>query len=97
MMFELCDFGFLIVIGIGGDLVIGIMYIDVFVVFEVDFEIKVIVMIGEIGGDVEECVVEYIKVNVIKLVVGYVVGFMVFEGKIMGYVGVIVFGLVGIV
>lgn len=97
MMFELCDFGFFMVIGIGGDLVIGIIYIDVIEVFERDLDIKFIVMIGEIGGDVEEWVVDFIKINVFKLVVGYVVGFIVFEGKMMGYVGVIVFGLFGIV
>lgn len=54
-------------------------------------------MIGEIGGIVEEEVVVFIKVNVIKFVVFYIVGVMVFLGKCMGYVGVIIFGGKGIV
>lgn len=54
-------------------------------------------MIGEIGGIVEEEVVVFIKQNVIKLVVFYIVGVIVFLGKCMGYVGVIIFGGKGIV
>lgn len=54
-------------------------------------------MIGEIGGIVEEEVVVFIKVNVIKFVVFYIVGVIVFLGKCMGYVGVIIVGGKGIV
>lgn len=54
-------------------------------------------MIGEIGGNVEEEVVVYIKEYVIKFVVGYIVGVIVFKGKCMGYVGVIIVGGKGMV
>lgn len=54
-------------------------------------------MVGEIGGDVEEVGVEYIKNYVKKLVVGFIVGVLVLVGKCMGYVGVIVLGGKGIV
>src|ERR1700750_1595238 len=51
MMFELRDFGFSTAIGIGGDPVIGTTHIDAIEAFEKDPETKIIVMIGEIGGD----------------------------------------------
>jgi succinyl-CoA synthetase alpha subunit len=54
MMFELRDFGFTTSIGIGGDPVIGTTHIDAIEAFEKDPDTKVIVMIGEIGGDAEE-------------------------------------------
>lgn len=65
--------------------------------FNEDFDIYVVIMIGEIGGIVEEEVVEWVKVNMIKLVVGFIGGKIVFSGKCMGYVGVIIFGGKGIV
>ena len=90
MMFELRDFGFTTSIGIGGDPVIGTTHIDAIEAFEKDPETKVIVMIGEIGGDAEERAAEYIKANVSKPVVGYVAGFTAPEGKTMGHAGAIV-------
>src|SRR4029078_4867216 len=51
MMFEMRDVGFSTAIGIGGDPVIGTTHIDAIEAFEKDPETKVIVMIGEIGGD----------------------------------------------
>ena len=54
MMYELRDLGFSTAIGIGGDPVIGTTHIDAIEAFEKDPETKVIVMIGEIGGDAEE-------------------------------------------
>src|SRR6478609_189716 len=75
MMFELRDFGFTTSIGIGGDPVIGTTHIDAIEAFEKDPETKVIVMIGEIGGDAEERAADFIKANVSKPVVGYVAGF----------------------
>src|SRR3954464_4817013 len=75
MMFELRDFGFSTAIGIGGDPVIGTTHIDAIEAFEKDPETKVIVMIGEIGGDAEERAAAYVKANVSKPVVGYVAGF----------------------
>jgi succinyl-CoA synthetase alpha subunit len=95
MMFELRDFGFSTSIGIGGDPVIGTTHIDAIEAFEKDPDTKVIVMIGEIGGDAEERAADYIKANVSKPVVGYVAGFTAPEGKTMGHAGAIVSGSSG--
>ncbi|QTI68383.1 succinate--CoA ligase subunit alpha [Gordonia sp. L191] len=95
MMYELRDLGFSTAIGIGGDPVIGTTHIDAIEAFEKDPETKVIVMIGEIGGDAEERAADYIKANVSKPVVGYVAGFTAPEGKTMGHAGAIVSGSAG--
>ena len=95
MMYELRDFGFSTAIGIGGDPVIGTTHIDAIAAFEKDPETKLIVMIGEIGGDAEERAADYIKSNVTKPVVGYVAGFTAPEGKTMGHAGAIVSGSSG--
>ncbi|GED96961.1 succinate--CoA ligase subunit alpha [Gordonia crocea] len=95
MMYELRDLGFSTAIGIGGDPVIGTTHIDAIEAFEKDPETKLIVMIGEIGGDAEERAAEYIKANVTKPVVGYVAGFTAPEGKTMGHAGAIVSGSSG--
>ncbi|MGZ5394038.1 MAG: succinate--CoA ligase subunit alpha [Mycobacterium sp.] len=95
MMFELRDLGFTTSIGIGGDPVIGTTHIDAIEAFEKDPETKVIVMIGEIGGDAEERAADFIKANVTKPVVGYVAGFTAPEGKTMGHAGAIVSGSSG--
>ena len=95
MMYELRDFGFSTAIGIGGDPVIGTTHIDAIEAFEKDPNTKVIVMIGEIGGDAEERAAAYIKANVTKPVVGYVAGFTAPEGKTMGHAGAIVSGSAG--
>ncbi|AZZ83218.1 MULTISPECIES: succinate--CoA ligase subunit alpha [Gordonia] len=95
MMYELRDLGFSTAIGIGGDPVIGTTHIDAIEAFEKDPETKLIVMIGEIGGDAEERAADYIKANVSKPVVGYVAGFTAPEGKTMGHAGAIVSGSSG--
>jgi succinyl-CoA synthetase alpha subunit len=95
MMYELRDLGFSTAIGIGGDPVIGTTHIDAIAAFEKDPETKLIVMIGEIGGDAEERAADYIKANVSKPVVGYVAGFTAPEGKTMGHAGAIVSGSSG--
>ncbi|MFC5727669.1 MULTISPECIES: succinate--CoA ligase subunit alpha [Nocardioides] len=95
MMYELRDFGFSTAIGIGGDPIVGTTHIDALQAFEDDPETKVIVMIGEIGGDAEERAAEYIKANITKPVVGYVAGFTAPEGKTMGHAGAIVSGSAG--
>ncbi|GAA1701383.1 MAG: succinate--CoA ligase subunit alpha [Dietzia sp.] len=95
MMYELADYGFSTAIGIGGDPIIGTTHIDCIEAFENDPETKVIVMIGEIGGDAEERAADYIKANVTKPVVGYVAGFTAPEGKTMGHAGAIVSGSAG--
>ncbi|HVQ84425.1 MAG TPA: succinate--CoA ligase subunit alpha [Mycobacterium sp.] len=95
MMYELRDFGFTTSIGIGGDPVIGTTHIDAIEAFEKDPDTKLIVMIGEIGGDAEERAADFIKSNVSKPVVGYVAGFTAPEGKTMGHAGAIVSGSSG--
>ena len=95
MMYELKDFGFSTAIGIGGDPIVGTTHIDALQAFEEDPETKVIVMIGEIGGDAEERAADYIKANITKPVVGYVAGFTAPEGKTMGHAGAIVSGSSG--
>ncbi len=95
MMYELKDFGFSTAIGIGGDPIVGTTHIDALQAFEEDPETKVIVMIGEIGGDAEERAADYIKANITKPVVGYVAGFTAPEGKTMGHAGAIVSGSAG--
>src|SRR5437588_616259 len=95
MMYELRDLGFSTSIGIGGDPVIGTTHIDAIEAFEKDPDTKVIVMIGEIGGDAEERAADYIKAHVSKPVVGYVAGFTAPEGKTMGHAGAIVSGSSG--
>jgi succinyl-CoA synthetase alpha subunit len=95
MMYELRDLGFSTSIGIGGDPVIGTTHIDAIEAFEKDPGTKLIVMIGEIGGDAEERAADFIKANVSKPVVGYVAGFTAPEGKTMGHAGAIVSGSSG--
>jgi succinyl-CoA synthetase alpha subunit len=95
MMYELRDFGFSTAIGIGGDPVIGTTHIDAIEAFEKDPDTRIIVMIGEIGGDAEERAADYVKANVSKPVVGYVAGFTAPEGKTMGHAGAIVSGSSG--
>jgi succinyl-CoA synthetase alpha subunit len=75
--------------------VIGTTHIDAIEAFEKDPDTKLIVMIGEIGGDAEERAADFIKANVSKPVVGYVAGFTAPEGKTMGHAGAIVSGSSG--
>ena len=95
MMYELKDHGFSTAIGIGGDPIVGTTHIDALQAFEEDPDTKVIVMIGEIGGDAEERAADFIKANITKPVVGYVAGFTAPEGKTMGHAGAIVSGSSG--
>lgn len=95
MMYELRDLGFTTCIGIGGDPIIGTTHIDALRAFEEDPDTRVIVMIGEIGGDAEERAAAFIREHVTKPVVGYVAGFTAPEGKTMGHAGAIVSGSSG--
>ena len=95
MMFELRDIGFTTCMGIGGDPVVGTTHIDALKAFENDPDTKVIVMIGEIGGDAEERAADYIAANVTKPMIAYVAGFTAPKGKTMGHAGAIVSGSAG--
>ena len=95
LMHELRDLGFTTCIGIGGDPVVGTTHIDALAAFEADPETKLVVMIGEIGGDAEERAAAYVQENMSTPVVAYVAGFTAPEGKTMGHAGAIVSGSSG--
>ncbi|MFX0173767.1 MAG: succinate--CoA ligase subunit alpha [Candidatus Hodarchaeota archaeon] len=83
-------------IGIGGDPVRGVTLVEAFDYYTRDQGTKAIVLIGEIGGDDEEKVAEYIKdQNVDKPIVAYIAGKSAPEGKRMGHAGAIISGNVG--
>ena len=78
------------VIGLGGDPVVGLNYIDVLQQFEKDPETEQIVLVGEIGGSNEELAAAYIKKHVKKKVVAYITGRSAPPGKRMGHAGAII-------
>ena len=79
-------------VGIGGDPVRGLGFIEVIELFEKDKATEGIIMVGEIGGSSEEEAAEYIKAKVKKPVVAYIAGVTAPPGKRMGHAGAIISG-----
>ncbi len=91
---QVCEegWGITTAVGIGGDPIIGLSYLQLLPMFEADPDTKAIVMIGEIGGDLEIQAAKYIKEHVSKPVVAFIAGQTAPKGKRMGHAGAIVSG-----
>lgn len=79
-------------VGIGGDPIKGLDFIDCLALFEADPQTEAIVLVGEIGGTAEEAAAEYIRAHVSKPVAGYIAGITAPPGKRMGHAGAIIAG-----
>jgi succinyl-CoA synthetase alpha subunit len=90
-----CGLGQSTCIGIGGDPIHGLGFMDCLSLFEADPETRGIVMIGEIGGSDEERAAVYIRSHVSKPVVAYIAGVTAPPGKRMGHAGAIISGSQG--
>ena len=89
------DLGQSTTVGLGGDPVVGLSFVDVLVMFKDDPQTKAVVLVGEIGGNAEEKAAEYIKQGYPKPVIAYIAGRTAPPGKRMGHAGAIVSGGVG--
>ncbi len=84
------EIGTTTVVGLGGDRVVGLHFIDVLKEFESDPATKTVVLVGEIGGSAEEEAAAFIKSSMTKPVVAYLAGKSAPPGKRMGHAGAII-------
>ncbi|MHA1722439.1 MAG: succinate--CoA ligase subunit alpha [Candidatus Baldrarchaeia archaeon] len=82
-------------LGIGGDPIVGINFIEALEMFANDQETKAVVLIGEIGGNAEEKAAEYIREEFDKPVAAFIAGKTAPPGKRMGHAGAIISGRTG--
>ncbi|MCS7223042.1 MAG: succinate--CoA ligase subunit alpha [Armatimonadetes bacterium] len=82
-------------VGIGGDPIVGLDFVEVLRLFHQDPETEAVVLIGEIGGTDEEEAADYIRREMKKPVVAFVAGKTAPEGKRMGHAGAIIMGRMG--
>ncbi|MCK4352339.1 succinate--CoA ligase subunit alpha [candidate division WOR-3 bacterium] len=82
-------------IGIGGDPIIGLKFIDYLKLFEKDEQTKGVVLVGEIGGQDEEEAAKYFKEYCKKPIVAFIAGLTAPPGKRMGHAGAIISGGTG--
>jgi len=88
-------FGQSTVIGLGGDPIVGLSFIDVLERFKYDNDTDAVVLVGEIGGSAEEDAAEYIEKHFDKPVVAYIAGKSAPPSKRMGHAGAIITGKKG--
>jgi succinyl-CoA synthetase alpha subunit len=82
-------------VGMGGDPIHGIGFVESLERFEADPETDLVVVIGEIGGDDEERAATFVREHLSKPVVAYIAGFTAPPGKRMGHAGAIITGSSG--